>query len=212
MIESMALKLSEAEIGKSPLSEIAKSIENKNMNVSELDKPIAKEIGLSNEEKNILKENGMSDHLIENSFKDENDIVQLKTLNLSLEGTKHEITSMDYNRQTLEVGGLKVEGVFPEFESTFDVNLSEENYKETDKKQFEDCNSKLKKAVQNDETLRKKFNEQQLEMIENGETPRGYTWHHNERIGEMQLVRTDVHNKTAHTGGKAIWGGGQENR
>jgi len=113
MIESMALKLSEAEIGKSPLSEIAKSIENKNMNVSELDKPIAKEIGLSNEEKNILKENGMSDHLIENSFKDENDIVQLKTLNLSLEGTKHEITSVDYNRQTLEVGGLKVEGVFP---------------------------------------------------------------------------------------------------
>ena len=70
----------------------------------------------------------------------------------------------------------------------------------------------MKKAVQNDETLRKKFNEQQLEMIEDGETPRGYTWHHNERIGEMQLVRTDVHNKTAHTGGKAIWGGGQENR
>ena len=136
MIESMALKLSEAEIGKSPLSEIAKSIENKNMNVSELDKPVAKEIGLSNEEKNILKENGMSDYLIENSFKDENDIVQLKTLNLSLEGTKHEITSVDYNRQTLKVGELKVEGVFPEFESTFDVKLSEENYKETDKKQF----------------------------------------------------------------------------
>ena len=44
MIESMALKLSEAGIEKSPLADIAKSIENKNMNVSELDKPVVKEI------------------------------------------------------------------------------------------------------------------------------------------------------------------------
>ncbi len=43
MIESMALKLSEAGIEKSPLAEIAKSVGNKNMNVSELDKPIAKD-------------------------------------------------------------------------------------------------------------------------------------------------------------------------
>ena len=34
MIESMALKLSEAGIEKSSLAEIAKSVENKNMNVS----------------------------------------------------------------------------------------------------------------------------------------------------------------------------------
>lgn len=212
MIESMALKLSEAGIEKSPLAEIAKSVENKNMNVSELDKPIAKEIGLSNEEKNILKENGMSDSLIENAIKDKNGTIQLKTLNSSLEGIKHDTTLVAYNKKSIEVGGLKVEGVFPEFESVFDTKLSKENYNATDKNQFKECNSKLKETVQNDEILRKNFNEQQLEMIENGETPRGYTWHHNERIGEMQLVKTDIHNKTAHTGGKAIWGGGQENR
>ena len=57
MIESMALKLSEAEIGKSPLSEIAKSIENKNMNVSELDKPIAKDIVSLDDNGNIYKKN-----------------------------------------------------------------------------------------------------------------------------------------------------------
>lgn len=212
MIESMALKLSEAGIEKSSLAEIAKSVENKNMNVSELDKPIAKEIGLSNEEKNILKENGMSDSLIENAIKDKNGTIQLKTLNSSLEGIKHDTTLVDYNRKSIEVGGLRVEGVFPEFESVFDTRLFKENYNATDKNQFKECNSKLKETVQNDKILRKNFNEQQLEMIENGETPRGYTWHHNERIGEMQLVKTDVHNKTAHTGGKAIWGGGQENR
>ena len=76
MIESMALKLSEAEIGKSPLSEIAKSVENKNMNENELDEPMVKEIGLSNKEKNILKENGMSDSLIENASKDKNGTIQ----------------------------------------------------------------------------------------------------------------------------------------
>ena len=212
MIESMALKLSEAGIEKSPLAEIAKSVENNNMNVSELDKPIAKEIGLSNEEKNILKENGMSDSLIENAIKDKNGTIQLKTLNSSLEGIKHDTTLVDYNRKSIEVGGLRVEGFFPEFESVFNTRLSKENYNATDKNQFKECNSKLKETVQNDKILRKNFNEQQLEMIENRETPRGYTWHHNERIGEMQLVKTDVHNKTAHTGGKAIWGGGQENR
>lgn len=212
MIESMALKLSEAGIGKSPLSEIAKSVENKNMNKNELDEPMVKEIGLSNKEKNILKENGMSDSLIENASKDKNGTIQLKTLNSSLEGIKHDTTLVAYNKKSIEVGGFRVEGVFPEFESVFDTKLSKENYNATDKNQFKECNSKLKEAVQNDKILRKNFNEQQLEMIENGETPRGYTWHHNERIGEMQLVKTDVHNKTAHTGGKAIWGGGQENR
>jgi len=56
MIESMALKLSEAEIGKSPLSEIAKSVENKNMN--ELDKPIVKDIVSLDDNGNIYKKNG----------------------------------------------------------------------------------------------------------------------------------------------------------
>ena len=36
-------------------------------------------------------------------------------------------------------------------------------------------------------------------------TPKGYTWHHNESVGVMQLVRTDVHNAVRHTGGYAIF-------
>ena len=43
----MALKLSEAGIGKSSLADIAKSIENKNINVNELDKPVVKEVVVS---------------------------------------------------------------------------------------------------------------------------------------------------------------------
>jgi hypothetical protein len=36
-------------------------------------------------------------------------------------------------------------------------------------------------------------------------TPRGYTWHHHQDPGLMQLVETWTHNKTGHTGGFSIW-------
>ena len=49
-----------------------------------------------------------------------------------------------------------------------------------------------------------------LEDIENGRTPRGYTWHHSEEPGKMQLVKTEDHDRriggAAHTGGNSIWG------
>jgi RHS repeat-associated protein len=37
-------------------------------------------------------------------------------------------------------------------------------------------------------------------------TPTGYTWHHNQELGVMQLVERNVHAATGHTGGFAIWG------
>ena len=36
-------------------------------------------------------------------------------------------------------------------------------------------------------------------------TPDGYSWHHNEDLGVMQLIRTDVHKAFAHNGGFAIY-------
>jgi RHS repeat-associated protein len=33
------------------------------------------------------------------------------------------------------------------------------------------------------------------------ETPKGYTWHHHQEKGRMQLVDSDIHSKTGHTGG-----------
>jgi len=38
------------------------------------------------------------------------------------------------------------------------------------------------------------------------DTPLGYTWHHHQERGRMQLVPTDLHKGTPHTGGWAIWG------
>ncbi|MBS1749785.1 MAG: HNH endonuclease, partial [Bacteroidetes bacterium] len=35
-------------------------------------------------------------------------------------------------------------------------------------------------------------------------TPKGYTWHHHETDGRMQLVESKVHSKTGHTGGFSL--------
>lgn len=35
-------------------------------------------------------------------------------------------------------------------------------------------------------------------------TPKGYTWHHTEKSGEMILIPSDIHRAVAHTGGIAV--------
>ena len=63
-----------------------------------------------------------------------------------------------------------------------------------------------------DPELASKFTNEQYDIILGGGTLEGYVWHHNEEYGKMQLVKTEEHDCTqggaAHTGGKALWGGG----
>ena len=135
------------------------------------------------------------------------------TRNESLEGDVHPITGVPFERRVVEIEpGHTVEGVFPKFESRFDAQLPKDMYDATDNKQFEECNKQLKEAVHNDPELRKKFTPEQLEQIENGDTPDGYTWHHDATPGKMQLVDTETHAATGHTGGRNVWGGGTEAR
>jgi hypothetical protein len=137
----------------------------------------------------------------------------LKTRNEDKEGQKHPETGVPFERKIIiNEKGEQDEGVFPVFESKFDAQLPEELYEASDKKQFDECNKQLKEAVEKDPEFAKKFTPEQLEQIKNGETPDGYTWHHNEKTGKMQLVDSETHAKTGHTGGRVIWGGGQENR
>jgi hypothetical protein len=139
--------------------------------------------------------------------------MNLATRNESLEGREHPETGVPFERKTIEKeNGETDEGVFPVFDSAFDAQLPEDLYKATDKQQFDECNKQLKEAVEKDPELAKKFTPEQLEQIKNGDTPDGYTWHHNEEKGKMQLVDFETHAKTGHTGGRVIWGGGQENR
>ena len=137
----------------------------------------------------------------------------LTTRNADLAGKNHPETGVPYERKSVEnQDGKPEDGVFPVFDSTRDVQLPEDLHKASDAKQFAECNRQLKDGVEKDPELAKKFTPEQLEQIKNGDTPDGYTWHHNEETGKMQLVDSETHAKSAHTGGKAIWGGGQENR
>lgn len=137
----------------------------------------------------------------------------LITRNQSLEGDVHPVTGVPFEQKTvIDAEGNKVTGVFPKFESGFDAQLPEDMLKASDKEQFAECNKQLGDAVSKDPATAKKFTGEQCEQIANGDTPDGYTWHHNEERGKMQLVETDVHAQTGHTGGRSIWGGGSEFR
>lgn len=137
----------------------------------------------------------------------------IKTINDGLVGQNHPETGVPYvEKEVVTDTGEKVKGVFPQFESKVDIQLPEDLQQAPDRTQFAECNKQLQEKVSNDPELRSQFTEDQLADIEDGYTPEGYTWHHNEEIGKMQLVDTDIHSQTRHTGGRNIWGGGTENR
>lgn len=137
----------------------------------------------------------------------------IKTINDSLVGQNHPETGVLYvEKEVVTDTGEKIKGVFPQFDSKIDVQLPEDMEQAPDRTQFAECNKQLAERVAKDSELRAQFTEDQLADIEDGYTPEGYTWHHNEEKGKMQLVDSDIHSQTRHTGGRNIWGGGTENR
>lgn len=135
----------------------------------------------------------------------------ISTINESLEGQK--IKDIPYTKRVFVLNGEKVEGVFPEFNSKFDVKLPENLYKASDNEQMKYCTKELGKKIDSNSELGEKFTARQLEQIRNNE-PRisGLTWHHTEIPGKMQLVDAVDHSTARHTGGRSVWGGGSENR
>lgn len=206
------------------LSKLLESIDVNSIDLNELDRPILEQVDakpeceegearpLTQEEKDYYREKiGCSGSLLENATIDENGKIYIKTINESKEGQTGE-DGVIYERKTVEINGVEIEGVFPQFNSAIDVQLPEELIQARDTAQAEYANEALKEKVDRDPAFAKQFSNEQLEQIENGETPDGYTWHHNEEPGKMQLISTEDHNNNRHTGGKAIWGGGKENR
>lgn len=137
----------------------------------------------------------------------------IRTRNEGLEGQNHPVTNVPFKEKMVVTdSGEEVIGVFPEFDSVFEAQLPENLYTASDSKQFSDCNNQLKDAIETDAELAKLFDEEQIDQINNDDIPDGYIWHHNEETGKMQLVDSEIHAKTGHTGGRSIWGGGSENR
>ena len=165
---------------------------------------------LTEDEKQELKDKlGWSDEKINANCRiDADGVIHYKTDKQDLEG-KESDCGVKYERKRFEYNGVIIEGVFPVFDSKFDTTIEEKDYQSSSGKQFSEANKSLSEAIENDPELKKQFTKEQLQDIANGDTPRGYTWHHNEEPGKMQLVKTPEHDKriggAAHTGGNSIW-------
>lgn len=139
------------------------------------------------------------------------------TRNESLDGDIHPLTGVPFEKIKVELeNGEKVEGVFPKFEYEFEASIPKELYNQSDYKQFKYCNEQLLNKIDSDIKFKEKFNEIQIEQIKegvyDGTSPEGFVWHHSPESGKIQLVDFETHEKTGHTGGRSIWGGGNEFR
>lgn len=221
---SAFMKFIETNLKECSLLKLAKEMKNKSIDIAELDEPLRintssdikeqKEIRpLTENEKVYLQEKtGWTDDQLKKCTIDKVGDVHYKCDNQDLEGKIHETSGVEYVRKTIDVNGVKVEVVVPDFDSAFTLQLPDELIKESNPKQFKECNEQLKDAINKNMDLYKKFTEEQIEDIMDCKTPGGYTWHHDAETGKMQLVETKLHDRTqggaAHTGGKSIWGGG----
>lgn len=134
----------------------------------------------------------------------------VETINQKYLGKIYEDTGVKFKLSKATYSdGRKIKGVFPVFESFCDVKLPKDLYKASFYDQKKNCLEQLQKKTKYPwSDIRKNFTEEQLEDIANGILPEGFTWHHNEKEGVMQLVSSEIHDKIKHTGGMSLWGRG----
>ncbi|WP_226658916.1 HNH endonuclease [Pseudalkalibacillus hwajinpoensis] len=101
---------------------------------------------------------------------------------------------------------------FPIFNSKYEVTLEEKLYLETDAVQFNYASKQLYKEINRNPELANQFNSQEINILEAGRVPQNLTWHHHQIPGKMQIVDYFEHQSASHTGGRAIWGGGEAGR
>lgn len=135
---------------------------------------------------------------------------ELSTRNMSLDGSAHEITGVPFETNTVDHVNGQYTGVFPVFDSAFDVELPVDTLQYSDTIHIGIANMNLYEAIQNDPSLAVDlgFEAQDVENLQSAVTPEGYDWHHHEEPGRMQLVDEQDHGITGHTGGRNLWGGG----
>ncbi|SER24079.1 DNase/tRNase domain of colicin-like bacteriocin [Gracilibacillus ureilyticus] len=140
---------------------------------------------------------------------------EIETRNDHLNGTSHLETGVPFMEKTIELPNDEVvEGTFPVFDSVFTTVIAEDLYLDSDRVHFNLANETLYQAILTEPELASQLNLTQADMqgLANGETPEGFTWHHSEEPGKIQLVDEEIHQQTGHTGGREIWGGGSEFR
>lgn len=164
---------------------------------------------LTEEEAKATQElTNMSDATLKACTINDEGVIKLNCINESKLGAASEVP---YVQKTIEVNGVQIQVVVPEFPDVpYEFYIPKELYHADDYELFKYCTKQLKAAIEQNPELAKQVTPLQLEQIMN-DAPRisGFTWHHAAECGKMQLIPTKLHSYYSHTGGKAIWGGGR---
>jgi len=143
----------------------------------------------------------------------------ISTRNADLNGKVHPISGVPYREELIVTSkGDFFKAVLAQFKSVFNLpmfKLPESLILGSREEHNIFCTTELyNKYISKNPDIAKFFTERQLEQIrtvaETGKNLRidGLTWHHTGTRGQMQLVDTEIHVKTGHTGGFEIWGQG----
>ncbi len=138
--------------------------------------------------------------------------VWLKTNNSIRDGETYNGTW--FQRDTVVIGDVRVEGIFPKFDAAFepDTNMPASLWKgrgSQHEAHFAWCRAQLKAAVGENPALAARFTAAERRLIQEEKPLPGYTWHHHQQPGKMQLVPSQKHSAAMHgvnhTGGNALW-------
>ena len=132
----------------------------------------------------------------------------LKTINAALVGTANP-HGVSYTLQHTIICGVVIYCVGPSFTSYARIKLPSKLILASDRTQFAYLNRYL---AEHPEKISASLPIDQRQIIRTGQTPQGLLWHHEAEFGIMSLVDATVHSGSRHTGGKAIWGGGNSFR
>lgn len=117
--------------------------------------------------------------------------------NVRLAGDRHPETRVVFDQRGFPI--------FDPFVS-YDTRISSEEFRNAShRQQMKMATRDLRTQIQNNEQLRLQFSEEQRRAInrESAKIP-GFTWHHHQESGRMQLVNENIHQGTGHIGGGAI--------
>lgn len=133
----------------------------------------------------------------------------VKTINQHLKGQKHPISGVKFVESKVDYSdGRKLLVVVPKFDYVVQYKLPEKAWLLSRESHNKTLNNRLLNQIEKNDKLKAKFTAEQIEDLKNGSTPRGLTWHHTEEEGVMQLVDSEIHDITKHTGGYSLWGKG----
>lgn len=117
--------------------------------------------------------------------------------NVKLAGQRHPVTGIIFDQRG-----------YPIFDNIarYDTQLINKGFNNlTYNEQMQLASKDLWGAIQRGEVNSSQFTSSQLKQIKNGNSKvEGYTWHHHQDQGRMQLVPTWEHSKTGHIGGDAM--------